>query len=197
MTFVETYQWFWVDGVICTFTFIILTALFILHSLVSLQNANIAPSYFNCFPVDSSDNKSTLVTGATLFALFFYFIYGIDVFLPCIDSLFGEYFHNHLFMTCNIWVRIGTISYQLSKGCIYCVFVLRLKLAFDGTMYEYSNKLLKTLLSIIIVYSVVNTITGFLCVYGKKIYIYTPHSINKAFYMCETEIHMYVIVYMV
>eukprot|EP01084_Bolivina_argentea_P067058 122222_1 len=199
MSFVETYQWFWIDAVICTLTFIILTGLFILQLLVSLQNTNII-SFCNCFPFDSSNKKpkyTSVATSATLFALFFYFIYGTDVFLSRIDSLFGEYFHKNLSITCDVFVRIGTISYQLSKGCIYCVFVLRLKLAFDGSMYEYSNKVIKSLLLIIIVYSLINAINGFFFVYGNKTYIHTPHSINKAFYTCQTEIHIYVLIYMV
>lgn len=214
MTFTNTIEWYWVDYVVSTLTFIIQTTCFIIHSLVLCQSANII-TFCTCCGKHSTSNEflkhklhgkyQKLAAISTFFILFFYFIYGGIIIFTRIDSIVEK---TEPRIECFWAVKLGSIAYQIAKGFIYCLFILRLDIAYHGSQFAYKRSKLHAFLLFLVLYTISLVLLAIVTVEGKahfyNISIFERKSQKQSsvtgindHYICETVIPLYLLAYMV
>ena len=102
------------------------------------------------------------------FLTFGMFIGSITVQILCIILVFGGYPYPST--NCNLLARTGCSLQIASKSLIYYIYVLRLKIAYKDSAYQYSKRVIYSLFIAITLYILFTIFIGFAAVRGGWIY---------------------------
>ena len=137
-----------------------------------------------------SENKKYKVINNIMIILIivFTFLYQIQ----CLLGFFGiNYQWFGLIPDCGYFVNLLTIWWHSSKFCIYYTFLIRIKLVFNNTAYEYSPKILYTLTSMITLLWIYGIFGDMTEIYGSYQYIKSENT-----YWCQSNLAMFGLIFM-
>ena len=140
-----------------------------IHLVQSQRSKNIQTQTANNMNSSSiTHKKMSREQKMNQFLTFGMFIGSITVQIVCIIIVFGGYPYPST--NCNLVARIGSSLQLTSKSLIYYIYVLRMKMAFKDSQYQYSNTVIYGLVVFITLYILCAIFAFFTEVSGGWIY---------------------------